>query len=169
MNRDEVGFLFDYHYWATARVLDQVDRVSPEQLIAPSPAPHDSLRSTLLHALVAEVVWRQRMQEGSSPESLAAFDELQTPAEIRITWRVHEEKLRAYLAGLTEADLQGTFRFRRTNGEELEFVRGRALAHVVNHATQHRAEAAILLTQYGHSPGDLDMSIYLRALNRGEL
>jgi uncharacterized damage-inducible protein DinB len=31
------------------------------------------------------------------------------------------------------------------------------LAHVVNHGTQHRSEAAVIVTEAGRSPGDLDM------------
>jgi uncharacterized damage-inducible protein DinB len=34
------------------------------------------------------------------------------------------------------------------------------LVHVVNHGTQHRAEAAALLTGEGRSPGELDLINY---------
>ena len=38
------------------------------------------------------------------------------------------------------------------------------MVHQVNHATQHRSETALLLTQAGHSPGDLDFLRYFDAL-----
>jgi uncharacterized damage-inducible protein DinB len=160
MTRDDILFLFGYHYWASAHILDRLDCVGPDQFDAP--APPGSLRAILLHILGADVVWRQRMQEGLSPGKMPDFDDLQTPADLRAAWTAHQTVMQAYLTGLTDADLRGTFRFRRTNGEELEYELGRALAHVVNHGTQHRAEAAMLLTSYGCSPGDLDMSLYLR-------
>jgi uncharacterized damage-inducible protein DinB len=34
------------------------------------------------------------------------------------------------------------------------------MVHVVNHSTQHRSEAAMLLTSYGRSPDGLDFTAF---------
>jgi uncharacterized damage-inducible protein DinB len=34
------------------------------------------------------------------------------------------------------------------------------MAHLVNHGTQHKTEAAAILTGFGHSPGDIDLILY---------
>lgn len=167
MNTSDIGLLFDYHYWANGRILRKAEAVSQAQFTTEAPVPHGSLRGTLLHALASEVVWRLRMQEGISPTSIPTFDRLVAAVDVRESWQAHEAQMRAYLTRLTDADLARTFGFRRTTGEELELVLGHTLIHVVNHGTQHRAEVAMLLTQYGQSPGDLDLSLYLRSLTKG--
>ena len=69
--------------------------------------------------------------------------------------------MRDYLAGLTDDDLIGIVRYTTDTGLQRERVLWHCLLHVVNHGTQHRSEAAALLTEYGHSPGDLDFTMFL--------
>jgi uncharacterized damage-inducible protein DinB len=43
----------------------------------------------------------------------------------------------------------------------------RPVFHQFNHSTAHRSEAAVMLTNFGHSPGDLDYVIYLAEIGEG--
>jgi uncharacterized damage-inducible protein DinB len=36
------------------------------------------------------------------------------------------------------------------------------ILHIIFHGTQHRSEAAAILTGYGYSPGDLDFDVFLQ-------
>ena len=157
----EIHSLFDYNYWVNQRILKAAAGLSPEQFTAPAEVSHDSLRGTLVHALGAEWVWRTRCQ-GSSPPALLSEDDFPNLETLVRRWREEEGEMRSYLDGLTDDDLDGIITYSRTENKTYETPLWQILVHVINHGTQSRSEAAVLLTQLGRSPGDLDYMIFLR-------
>ncbi len=73
---------------------------------------------------------------------------------------IEEQEMRAYIDTLTDETLNGTIRY-VIPGAIRERVVWHILMEVIIHATQHRSEAAALLTAYGQSPGDYDMLMFL--------
>ena len=161
MNIAAIHSLFDYNYWVNQRILEAAEGLSPEQFTAAANVSHGSLRDTLVHTLSAEWAWRQRCQD-SSPSGLLSQDDFPDLESLARRWEEEEKAMRSYLAGLTDKDLTSIIRYSRTEGTWFETPLWQILLHVINHGTQSRSEAAILLTQYGHSPGDLDYMIFLR-------
>jgi uncharacterized damage-inducible protein DinB len=66
-----------------------------------------------------------------------------------------------FVAGLSDERLNAEFDYTSTEGGQHRRVLWEAMAHMVNHGTQHRSEAAAMLTGMGHSPGDIDLIVYL--------
>jgi uncharacterized damage-inducible protein DinB len=161
MNTTNVQSLFDYNYWVNQRILDAAAGLSAEKFAAPADVSHGSLRGTLVHALGAEWAWRLRCQ-GTSPSALLSADDFHDLASLRGRWDEEEQEMRKYLAGLTDEALAGNIEYTRTEGTHFKTPLWQILLHVINHGTQSRSEAAVLLTQYGHSPGDLDYMVFLR-------
>jgi len=164
MNKSDIVTLFEYNYWANQRVLKAAGQVSTEQFIAPAGLSHGSVRGALVHVLAAEVMWRLRCQQGISPRAMLIESEFPTLDDLATRWRAEERDMRDYLAGLTDADLQSALHYTNTKGQSFEQALWQPLAHVVNHGTQFRGEAAVALTRLGHSPGDLDLIAFLRQL-----
>lgn len=161
MNRDDLALLFTYDRWAWERVLAKAALLTPEQYLALAPVPHGSLRGTLVHALSAQRTWRRRL-EGESTSALLSEQDLPDFAVLQQYWAAETQTLAEIVARLTDADLQETLHYTTTKGAPMADVLWCVFAHVFNHGTAHRTEAAMLLTTYGYSPGDLDLIVFLR-------
>jgi len=154
MNVDDVRYLFEYDRWATTRVLDALDGVSDEVWARTNEIGEMGLGGILVHQLGATQRWRHAIEQtGEQPapeeEPLLSVDEL------RARWTNEWDAYNAFLSAISQGLLDDVH-----EGVAV----WRMLAHVVNHGTQHRSEAAALLTQIGHSPGEIDMIFFAEGL-----
>lgn len=155
-------WLVDYHYWANARLLRAADGIDGADLVAPRAVPCGSLRGTFVHILSAEWIWRQRWL-GASPTAMLDERAFATLADVIVRWDAEQHAMRAFLAELDDAALARLVTFTNTRGvAQAPVPLWQLLMHCVNHGTQHRSEAAVILTDLGRSPGDLDMALLLR-------
>ncbi len=151
MRLSDIRYLFEYDRWATRRVLAALDGIDEATWSAPNAIGELGLGEILVHQLGAQGRWRIGLSGGSEryqPER----EPLPTIAELRSRWEGEWQALDAWLDRLDDAVLD------QTNDEGISLWQ--ALTHVVNHGTQHRSEAAALLTAAGASPGELDMIFF---------
>ncbi|MGZ4975481.1 MAG: DinB family protein [Limisphaerales bacterium] len=160
MNIQDIRLVYEYNYWANKRILAQCKNITQEKFIASAEFPYGGLRGTVVHILEAEWGWRTRFQNlGVASEMLAT--EFPTLTALESRWGEEEKTMRTYLASLQDEDMNSHVRYPIDNGEIRDRILWHCLVHVVNHGTQHRSEAAALLTRLGQSPGDLDFTVFL--------
>jgi len=98
-------------------------------------------------------------EHGLESEDLTEI-EFPTVVSLEIHWRKEEAAMRNYLGSLKDDDMSGFIRYTTPSGIKRERVLWHCLFHVVNHGTQHRSEAAAILTGFDQSPGDFDFSMF---------
>jgi uncharacterized damage-inducible protein DinB len=153
VNVDDLGFLFAYDRWATKRVLAAADGLGGDEWPAGEPIGARHLGEILVHALGAHQRWRHGLS-GSAEQPRPEREPLPTVPALAAAWEAEWAAVDAWLVTLDDAWLTRT-------DEGIPYWQ--MLAHVVNHGTQHRSEAAALLTAAGHSPGDLDLIFFAEA------
>jgi uncharacterized damage-inducible protein DinB len=161
MKKNEILTLYQYNAWANARILAAASQVTAEQFLAPASFGHGGLCGTLVHTLSAEWIWRNRW-EGYSPSGHLPPEDFSTFDALRDRWQEEESALMAVVDNVSEEALNNSLHYQTTSGKPHEDILWQLMLHLVNHGTQHRSEAAAMLTDFGRSPGDIDLIVYLR-------
>jgi len=162
MTHQDLKTLLDFHYWARDRVLDAAGALAPDQYTRDLGGSFKSIRDTLVHLYSAEWAWYQRWQ-GVSPTAMLAFSDYPDVETLRRTWTEHEQKVRAYLDSLGEADITAVINYRLFSGQAGASPFWQMLQHMVNHGSYHRGQVTTMLRQLGaRPPQSVDMITYYR-------
>jgi uncharacterized damage-inducible protein DinB len=155
----DLATLFDYSYWANAKLFDVLSRLPEGDFSKSVAGSYGSIRNTLVHMLSAEAGWLDRC--GGPPRGPKLNpDDFPTLASVTDRWTIVERQMRDFLAALTEAGI----------GRRIEFVIpgtpphvmsiGEMLHHSAIHNVHHRGQIALLLRTLGHAPGNFDALFY---------
>ena len=162
MTRDEMHALFDYHYWATHRLLDAVGVLSAEDYTRPLGGSFGCIRDTVVHVLLADEIWCARW-EGRPISGFEPYDSVPDVPAARARWRALEPVVHALVDELGEDGLQRTFSYRLRNGTPGTSTYTQVMQHVVNHGSYHRGQVVTLLRQIGAAPpASLDLVAFHR-------
>lgn len=170
MSLDYLRLLYAYNDWANQRILDEASNLSQAQLHAPDDGGYGSVHTTLVHTMEAEWTWASIIWSGKAFDidwDSVEFDPADYPdvAAIRARWADVEAFLKDFVAALTpdgENSPEQIISWPADDGAIRRRKLWPLMLHVANHGTQHRSEVAMALTRFGYSPGDLDLSYYLR-------
>ncbi len=168
MRRKDLETLFGFSYWMKDRVLEHAAKLTSAEFTAPSGVTTRDLRGTLVHTLDVEWSWRARLQ--GQPEAVWKRDlsvsDYPNCAALIDHWRRDEREMRAWLATLDDATLEGIHDLEPGSTPRERFPLWYYVLHIHAHTQQQLSDAAVLLTRMRQSPGNIDFLDYADHLHK---
>jgi uncharacterized damage-inducible protein DinB len=161
MSPAEIQQLYDYNAWANRRSLDATEKLKAEDFTKPLGSSFSSVRDTLAHIYGAEWIWLERFQ-GRSPAALPNVGDFKDLASLRERWVEQEQRLLAFVRGLTQADLDREMEYKTLKFGIYRNPLWQSMQHVVNHGSYHRGQVTTMLRQLGAQPILTDLMHFYR-------
>jgi uncharacterized damage-inducible protein DinB len=162
MRAAEATDLIGYLYWMRDAVLRAASELDDSGFTSPETVTGRDLRATLVHELDVQWSWRERLRGADwnewGPDAELRGDDYPNLASVSDHWARDEAEMRAWLASLTDADLDAP----PVREEDRALPLWQYVMHLVAHGMQQFSEAAVLLSRAGHSPGELGYLEYVK-------
>ena len=165
MSRMKAHFrrLAAYNRWANQALYEAAGKLSAEAFSAPRVGFFPSLSKTLNHILVGDTVWMGRL-DGTGAPGITSLDQTlhQDFAPLAKARAAMDDRIVAFVEGVSEQRLDETLTYRNMAGEAMETAVDQVLTHFFNHQTHHRGQAHAMLSSTEVKPPVLDLIYYLR-------
>ncbi len=142
--------LFRHNVWANQCLFDACEGLSDAQLDATTPGTFGSIRNTLMHIVGLQERCAVALSESGPVNEIRERGPFPGLAELQDSARTSGEAL----VGVAARAHSGATATTTWRGEAYTLPVWLLLAQAINHATEHRAQVAAILTQQGiESPG----------------
>jgi uncharacterized damage-inducible protein DinB len=157
---DLIHTYYRYTNWGNLKILETAARLSDEQYNQKCDVSFGSVHGILVHTIAVQWLWLRRWQ-GNSPNALPKPEEFAGLAALREYHSQIESETQAYLAALTETQVNAPLTYVNMKGREWTYPLWQLMLHQANHATQHRSEVAFITSQWAISPGGMDFLVFM--------
>jgi uncharacterized damage-inducible protein DinB len=152
-----------YTTWASARIVDVVSKLAPEELTRDFKSADKHVLGTLAHVYGADRAWLRRI-EGAPPGPL-----IDPAVDLRLSVLQHDwpellARWQAWVDALQDPDASASYTDFQGNPHATPYWQ--IVLHVVNHGSHHRGQAAAMIRAMGHVPPPLDLIRYYREVGR---
>ncbi len=159
MTKGEVIALVQYDAWAAAAIIREVETLSSSQYEQDMGASHGGIQGTLSYIFGFQSMWLARWcgLPNVSPSGLEiALNELSE------RWAWLQSDLFSFVNTMTDEKLAALFRYRDHLGNPQAQPLWQQLQHIVNQASYHRGQVALMLRQCGVSAPQTDLMTFYR-------
>lgn len=167
MKTNEIKTIFDYNFWAFERVWECICQISDEQFVEQIDYSTGSIRNIVAHIMSANRNWMARLFDEATPLRLV-YEDFVSLSQTKAKWDELRKEFMDHLDALTEGQLEETVNWELPAlGLTSENPRWEIFLHLVNHATDHRAQILALLHDHFHvQTVEQDMIFYLAERNQ---
>lgn len=150
-----------YMLWADRVILRALREVTPDDLLRDTGSSFPSLLQTIAHVAGAEKIWLSRFL-GTALDPFPTENDFSELIPLLVSWEETAAGIEAFLAGLTDEQLEATLSWSNSRGESFNRPLWQPVFHLANHSTYHRGQIVTMLRQMGYAAPGTDLIYFLQ-------